>query len=130
MRASVSVHLAAYTHTHADTDTHAHTHMQRHTYARTSLFAPIVTGAMIYRRATMCVEVSTERNERTVVNDSAFEYRSASSKRAALFSSGWKAIRSSKYRLVRIIITSPALGAATPSAVAERAPLSSIRLDS
>lgn len=33
-------------------------------HTRVSSFVPIVTGAMIYRRATTCVEVSTERNER------------------------------------------------------------------
>jgi hypothetical protein len=103
--------------------------------ARTaSLFVSIVTAAMIYRRATMRVQVSAERNERLLTALPTWSKRAA----PPLFSSDatLDAIRSSKYRLVRIIITSPALGAPIhPSllpptrAPFRGAPLSSIRLE-
>lgn len=47
---------------HASKDTQTFEIARANTHAL--LCAHCITGAMIYRRATMCVEVSTERNER------------------------------------------------------------------
>lgn len=96
-----------------------------------SLFVSIVTGAMIYRRATMCVEVSTERDERLLT---IYIYTRRSNavdlvekRRAFFLGDSFIEVSIGSYNnyLSRIRGDYPS----APPAYA-RAPLSSIRLDS
>lgn len=93
-----------------------------------SFFVPIVTRAMIYRRATMCVEVSTERNERLLTTPRSNTVDFVEARRA--FFLGLKgdsfievSIGSYNNYLSRI-------RGGYPLRHGKRAPLSSIRLDS
>lgn len=101
-------------------------------HARVSSFVPIVTEAMIYRRATTCVEVSTERNERLLTTRRSNTVDLVEARRAALFSSGLEgdsfievSIGSYNNYLSRIRGGYP-----LPLLRGKRAPLSSTKLDS
>jgi len=105
-----------------------HTRTRIKTYTRTSFFVPIVTRAMIYRRATMCVEVSTERNERLLTTPRSNTVDFVEARRAFLL--GLKGDSSIEVSIGSYNNYLSRIRGGYPLRHGKRAPLSSIRLDS